>query len=164
MFDSIKVVFSNHIINVSLISWFVAQGLKVVFTLIFKQKLDLSRFWGAGGMPSSHSSFVTSIVIVSVKVYGFNSGIFGLALAFAVIVMHDAMGVRRSAGEHAKLLNKIVFFWPGAANDSNEEDEDNDEQQKPFEAKALKEFIGHTPLEVVGGSLLGILIAMIYPV
>ena len=119
------------------------------------------------GMPSAHSAFVCSITIAIAKKVGYSSPEFALALAFACVVMYDAMGVRRAAGEQAKVLNRMVLdlsnpnslFALLGSHPEKELDEDEDREQKE-----LNEFLGHTPLEVLGGALLGILIAMIVPV
>lgn len=169
---------SNYIINVGFTAFLLAQLLKTLFTLIMTKKLVLERLLGAGGMPSSHSAMTMSIAIAMALKTGFSSPEFGLALAFAVIVMYDAMGVRRAAGEQAKLLNRIVFEIPWfsfAKKRPKDEDEDrrdilakeDDEQEEeivvPLLDKELKEFLGHTPLEVLGGCLLGILVALFMP-
>lgn len=170
---------SNYIINVGFVAWMSAQILKTLFTLILTRKFVPERMVGAGGMPSSHSALTSSITIAMANKLGFASPVFGLSLAFAAIVMYDAMGVRRAAGEQAKLLNRIVFeftdfpFFPkpaAKAEDTEESAEDKDEAAaEPAEAtpllnKELKEFLGHTPLEVLGGIMLGILVAVFMPV
>ena len=132
-----------------LLSWFTAQALKVVFVLITNRKCDLQRFVGSGGMPSSHSSLVMTLVVMVARADGISSTTFALALAFAVIVMYDAMGVRRAAGEQAKTINMIVEEW---LPDSDMLMEDR-----------LKELIGHTPLQVLMGAILGIAIGLVFP-
>ena len=141
--------FSNSILMAVLLSWFTAQALKVVFVLITNRKFDLQRFEGSGGMPSSHSSLVMTLVVMVARADGISSTTFALALAFAVIVMYDAMGVRRAAGEQAKTINMIVEEW---LPDSDMLMEDR-----------LKELIGHTPLQVLMGAILGIAIGLVFP-
>lgn len=172
----IRVLTGNHIINVGVASWFSAQILKTIFTLIATKKLDLERLVGSGGMPSSHSALVISVAIGMATKMGFDSPEFGLSLAFAAVVMYDAMGVRRAAGEQAKVLNKMIFefsfFAPfkkgeedSGEDKSWEEDGEGQDSDSPALAdKGLKEVLGHTPLEVLGGCLLGILVAMFMPV
>ena len=133
-----------------LLSWFVAQALKVLFVLITNRKFDLQRFVGSGGMPSSHSSLVMTLVVMVAKTDGISSTTFAISLAFAVIVMYDAMGVRRAAGEQAKTINMIVEEW---LPDSDMLMEDR-----------LKELIGHTPFQVLMGAILGIAIGLVFPV
>ena len=141
--------FSNSILMAVLLSWFTAQALKVAFVLITNRKFDLQRFVGSGGMPSSHSSLVMTLVVMVARADGISSTTFALALAFAVIVMYDAMGVRRAAGEQAKTINMIVEEW---LPDSDMLMEDR-----------LKELIGHTPLQVLMGAILGIAIGLVFP-
>lgn len=177
-----RILTSNYIINVGFVAWFSAQILKLLFTLIFTKKIVWERMVGAGGMPSSHSALVSSISVAMVGKLGFESPVFGLTLAFAAIVMYDAMGVRRAAGEQAKVLNRIVFEFtnfplllkPQQKDDSNADDMDSDDaiyggepahaESEPLFDKELKEFLGHTPLEVLAGCLVGILVAMFMPV
>ncbi len=160
-----KYLTSNYLINVGFVAWFLAQLLKFLLTYAFTKRFVPERLVGAGGMPSSHSSLVCSMTVAAAKKLGFTSPVFAVILALAGIVMYDAMGVRRAAGEQAKVLNKMVFDFRDLNNDikklislfeqEEEEDEDN---------KKLKEYIGHTPLEVLGGALLGILVAAVMPV
>lgn len=178
----LKIITSNYIINVGFAAWTSAQVLKTLFTLVFTRKLVWERMVGSGGMPSSHSALTSSISIAMANKLGFASPVFGLSLAFAAIVMYDAMGVRRAAGEQAKVLNRIVFEFtnfpflakPRQENDTSVCDEDPDSETaagepeqvevEPLLNKELKEFLGHTPLEVLGGCLVGILVAVFMPV
>ncbi len=142
--------FSNSILMAILLSWFIAQALKVILVLITSHKFDFRRFVESGGMPSSHSSLVMTLVAMIGRVEGIQSTVFALAVAFAVIVMYDAMGVRRAAGEHAKTINMIIEEW---LPDSDVLMEDR-----------LKELIGHTPLQVLMGAILGLLIGLLFPI
>lgn len=165
----LRVLTSNYLINIGVIAWLSAQVIKTILTYISSGKVQLERMFGAGGMPSSHSALVCSITIGIVRKVGFDSPEFALALTMAAIVMYDAMGVRRAAGEHAKVINKLVFgfsFVDFKKSETHlvEEDEDPDGMFLSPDQKKLKEFLGHTPLEVLGGALLGILVAMIVPV
>jgi len=152
---------SNYILNVSLLSWAAAQLLKTLIHFLITKKFNAERLVGAGGMPSSHSALVCSLVIAMARKEGFTSPLFAMAIIFAVVVMYDAMGVRRAAGEQAKVLNKIVFNF-NKLFDSSDKDTEPDENDLP--ERELKEYLGHTPLEVLGGALLGILIAMLFEV
>ena len=149
----------NYIINVGVVAWFSAQLLKTIFTLITTHELRLERMVGAGGMPSSHSALTSSIVVAMMQLEGPASPLFGLSLAFAAVVMYDAMGVRRASGEQAKVINRIVFEFPWQ---HNKDEKDDSEGSQPF-GKELKESLGHTPFEVLGGCLLGILVALFMP-
>ena len=148
--EQIKLFFSNPILIGTLLSWFVAQGTKVLMVLLSKKKLDITRLYGAGGMPSSHSSLVSTLVILVARVDGVGATSFAIALAFAVIVMYDAAGVRRAAGEQAKRINILIEEWVNRSNGKMDE--------------KLKELLGHTPFEVIMGALLGILIGYLYPI
>ncbi len=171
----LQILFSNYLINVGVVAWFSAQLLKVIITYLTTNKLNLERFVGAGGMPSSHSALVCSIAIAMAKKVGFASPEFALALTLAAVVMYDATGVRRAAGEQAKVLNSLLekgdlqAWIKTVLKDGVEEDPfDNpalpEKDKKADVPKPLKEFLGHTPLEVLGGALLGILVAMAMPV
>ena len=153
---AISILTENYLLSVALISWLAAQICKTILDFILSGKLDLERMFGAGGMPSAHSALVCSLTIACARKYGVSSPFFAFAFVLAAIVMYDAMGVRRAAGEQAKVLNRIVDDWM-----SDEDEEDNALRQG---GKRLKEKVGHTPLEVLSGALLGILIAMIFSV
>jgi len=136
----------NKIIISCMLAWAIAQMLKILFELLFEKKFDLSRITGSGGMPSSHSSFVVALATAIGIIEGYTSSIFALSVGFAIIVMYDAAGVRRAAGKQASVLNVLI-------NNINISDEIFDEK--------LKELIGHTPVEVIAGALLGFLTAII---
>lgn len=150
----------NYVLVTGVISWCAAQVIKTILHFIHTKTFSAERLFGAGGMPSSHSAMVCSAAIAMCKQCGFNSPEFALMFIIAMIVMYDAMGVRRSAGLHAKEINKInrIFEIRGISDKGEEPAESGDKKKKE-----LKEFLGHTPLEVLGGALLGILIAMIVP-
>lgn len=158
-----QILTSNYLINVGVLSWLAAQVIKTVLTYISTGKWNIERMFGAGGMPSSHSALVCSIAIGMARKMGFESPEFALSLSLAAIVMYDAMGVRRAAGEQAKVLNKLVFGFR-FLNQADSDDENEEEPLTIQNQKKLKEFLGHTPFEVLGGAMLGILIAMLLPV
>lgn len=137
----------ESVLITSLTAWFAAQLLKVIFTLIKNKRFDFRRFVGSGGMPSSHSSFVTSLATAIGIENGFTSNEFAICVVFAAVVMYDAAGVRRAAGQQARILNQLVEKWEKS--DFSDTD------------KRLKELLGHTPKEVIAGALLGIAIALI---
>ncbi len=147
---------SNYVLITALIGWGTAQVLKTVIAAITTGKFDWSRMVGDGGMPSCHSACVCALALAVSRKLGFASPEFGIAFIFAVIVINDAMGVRRAAGEHAKVLNRMM-----EKEQQSDIDYFTDDEEDP---KELKEFLGHTPLEVLCGALLGIIIAMIVPV
>ena len=140
-------IFNNQVLITALISWFLAQLIKVILTLVTSKKIDFSRFVGSGGMPSSHSSFITALTTSIGFLNGFETPEFAICACLDLVVLYDAAGVRRSAGEQAKILNKIVSEW------GHENIKDT--------GKKLKELLGHSPLEVIAGAALGIFVAII---
>ncbi len=134
---------TNKFLLVSLSSWFVAQVLKTVIYALEHKKLDISRLFGDGGMPSGHSATVTSLAAFCGLYFGFGTIQFALSAILAIIVCHDAMGVRLETGKQAAVINEIVEAFELLAPD------------KISEAN-LKEFVGHTPIQVLAGILLGI--------
>ena len=150
----IKDLFSvNEILTVSLLGWFVAQVLKTIINFILLGKFQLERMWGDGGMPSAHSATVCAMVIATARSAGVGSSIFAVASVVAIITMHDAMGVRHETGEQAKVLNRMFTEWM---------DQGFEQFQLPH-GKKLKEMVGHTPIEVVTGAALGIVLGFAMP-
>ena len=139
----IQELFQNKIIGISILSWAVAQLIKIIIDLYTTKKIDLNLIMSSGGMPSSHSSFVTSLAISTGIIYGFNSVYFSITFCLAIVVMYDAAGVRRAAGKQAATLNNLL----------DRLDIQVDER--------LKELLGHSPVEVTAGAILGIVIAVI---
>ena len=145
---SIGEILNNHVLFVVLLGWFVAQALKIPIHRIVEHEWDFSRFHGSGGMPSSHSSMVTAGAVAVGAVEGFGSPIFALAVAFAMIVMYDAAGVRRETGTQAAVINQIL--------------KDVLINGKQISDDELKELVGHTPLEVACGAITGLIVAVTY--
>lgn len=141
----ISEIFSNKVLLISMFACFLAQLFKV-FTGDQK-KIQISRIFTSGGMPSSHSSFVTSLSTLVGMEYGFNSTEFAVVAVFSMIIMYDASGVRRAVGKQAVILNQIV---------------DDLQHKKHIEQKKLKELVGHTPVEVFFGAILGIITALVF--
>ena len=142
----------NPILTVALLAWFVAQVLKTLINFILLGKFQLERMWGDGGMPSAHSATVCAMVIATARSEGFGSAIFAVAAVVAIITMHDAMGVRRETGEQAKVLNKMIEQWI-----------DVTEKNAPFlQNMHLKEMVGHTPLQVLAGFVVGCVVGALY--
>jgi len=144
----------NYLLSISLTGWLVAQVLKTLINGLLLGKFSLERMWGSGGMPSSHSATVCSLVVAAARLYGPDSAIFGLAFIMAIIVMYDAMGVRRETGEQAKILNRMLTDWMEA-----------ESANSPFLGdKKLKEMVGHTPFEVLGGAIVGVAVGWLIPI
>ncbi len=135
----VQELFQNKIIGISILSWAVAQLIKIIIDVYTTKKIDLNLIMSSGGMPSSHSSFVTSLAASTGILYGFNSVYFSITFCLAIVVMYDAAGVRRAAGKQAATLDRL--------------DIQVDER--------LKELLGHSPVEVTAGAILGIVIAVI---
>lgn len=129
-------------------AWILAQIMKMLISTIVTKKFDIRRLLGDGGMPSGHSATVTAVAIGIGMEHGFQSTLFALASIFAVVVMRDAMGVRRETGKQAVAINKLLENMKEKNINVSSED-------------SLKEFIGHTPLEVLCGCLLGTLTAVV---
>ena len=143
----------NEILTVSLLSWFVAQVLKTIINFVLLGRFQLERMWGDGGMPSAHSATVCAMAIVTGRSAGVSSPIFAVACVVAIITMHDAMGVRHETGEQAKVLNQMIAQWI-----------DVSEKNAPFlQNMHLKEMVGHTPLQVMAGMVVGIVVGCLYP-
>jgi acid phosphatase family membrane protein YuiD len=144
----ITAIIGNRIIVTGAAAWVISQVLKTIIHLITNKRLVLERLMGDGGMPSSHSATVTSVAVASGFVCGWNSPVFAVAFFLAIIVMHDAMGVRQETGKQAKIINNMLVMF------ENMQDARLDPEQK------LKEFVGHTPMQVLAGFGLGLIVAI----
>ena len=147
--EYVNQLISNKILVGGLIGWASAQILKTIIFLLVNKKFQLERLFGDGGMPSGHSATVSAMALLTGYECGFNSALFAVATIVAIVVMHDAMGVRLETGKQAKVINEMTEFLEKLSGTdlSNEE--------------KLKEFVGHTPLQVVMGSILGIIVALV---
>ncbi len=133
----------NRIFMASICGWFVAQFLKTLIYMWFNRKFVAERMVGGGGMPSSHSATVCGLTTAAGLCYGVGSSAFAVSFILAMVVMYDAMGVRRETGKQAKLLNSILLENPLKLNGE-------------ILQEKLKEYVGHTPLQVMAGAILGI--------
>ena len=134
---------SNQFFIVGLSSWALAQVLKTVIHAAIYKKLEWERLFGDGGMPSGHSATVTSLATMSALVFGLGSFEFAIAATLAIIVCHDAMGVRRETGKQATIIIEMMELLEAMT-------------KKDLPETKLKEFVGHTPLQVIAGSIIGI--------
>lgn len=136
----------NKIFMTTISAWIIAQTIKVVIGVLRQKRFDFRWLVGTGGMPSSHAAGASCLACSIGIEYGFNSVYFALAASFAIVVMFDAQGVRRATGRQARILNKITddIYWQGRIDDGR-----------------LRELIGHTPVEVIIGFLLGVTIAFL---
>ena len=150
MLQIINQLKDNYIFMASALSWATAQVLKTIIDFLITKDFTAERLVGAGGMPSAHSAFVSSLAVSTGRFCGLNSPEFALAFGLACVVIYDAMGVRRAAGEQAKMINMLA----------DELLKNHNKDGKVV--NQLKELLGHTPLEVLAGCVLGITIAMLF--
>ncbi len=139
----------NRILWAAFIAWAVAQISKTIYELIRQRKLVVSRLVSSGGMPSSHSALVTGLATATGRIMGLNSAAFAITVVLAGIVMYDAAGVRRAVSIQARIINQMI---------------DEAFQGYPMAEKRLRELIGHTPIQVIAGGLLGIGIGLLMTV
>lgn len=143
---NLLVIFQNKVLSAVLIAWLLAQILKIPTEYLRSRRWLWAMFFAAGGMPSSHTALMVSGTLAVGLYHGFDNPIFGVAVAITMIIAHDAAGVRRQAGIQAERINLLVEeLLHGHMWNENE----------------LKELIGHTPLEVIGGIILGLLVAIV---
>ncbi len=142
------IIFGNKIFDVVFVALFTAQALKVIISLFTERRLNFRKFLDTGSMPSSHTSSVVSLATAIGIKEGIQSSLFAISVVFAVVVMYDATGVRRAAGKQASVLNRIVS---------------NIKKREGYAIieENLKELLGHTPLEVFGGAILGVIVAFL---
>ena len=145
---SIEKILLNHVVISTLIAWFVAQALKIPLYYRVEHVWDWRRFIGSGGMPSSHTSMVIALCITVGALEGFDTSVFGVCFVLATIVMYDATGVRRETGTQATVINQIL--------------KDVLINGKRISDEELKELVGHTPFEVMGGALVGAITSILY--
>ena len=139
-------VVDNRALLAAVLGWIVAQGLKVLLGVARERRFNFRWLVGTGGMPSAHSAGVSALATAVGMTSGWDSPIFALALIFALVIMFDAQGVRRASGQQAEILNAIMddVYW-----------------RRPIAGERLLRFLGHTPIEVLVGSAIGILLAMV---
>lgn len=146
MQDIFSQVIKNKILITTLSAWLIAQTIKVIFGVLQQKKFDFRWFVGTGGMPSSHVAGASCLATAVGLEYGFDSIYFAIACSFAIVVMFDAQGVRRATGKQAQILNRIMddIYWQGRIQENR-----------------LRELMGHTPVEVIIGFLLGVIVALL---
>jgi hypothetical protein len=139
-------IFHNTILISAVTAWFIAQSLKIGVNLCLLRKLNLELFFSSGGFPSSHSATVSALALGIGKYYGWDSPMFSVSAIYGMVVLYDAAGVRRAAGKQAEVLNQLV---------------ERLSQGSDLAQERLKELIGHTPFEVFGGVLVGIIVGLL---
>ncbi|MBN2754112.1 MAG: divergent PAP2 family protein [Candidatus Goldbacteria bacterium] len=145
LWDVLIVIITHKIFYTTFISWFAAQFIKFALHLILCRKINFHLLVGTGGMPSSHTATVIAVTNAVGMHSGYDSAVFMVALCYCIVVISDAMGVRRAAGKQAEVLNKMM---------------DEFGHQK-FSPNRLKELLGHTPLEAIAGILIGLFLSII---
>lgn len=139
---------TNPFLITAVSSWAIAQVLKAIINAVIQKKFSLERLLGDGGMPSGHSATVTSLAVITALTYGTGSFQFAVSAILAIVVCHDAMGVRQETGKQAVLINEIVRTFSILT-------------EKELPDVKLKEFVGHTPVQVAAGILLGVINAFV---
>ena len=147
--EFISDLLQNRVFMAAATGWLVAQVLKTIIDMCVNKSFDPERLVGSGGMPSSHSATVCALATAAGIEYGGGSFQFAISAILAIIVMYDARGVRREAGLQAQVLNEMIAFFQNMG------------KSVSYEEK-LKELVGHTPLQVTAGAILGILISVLY--
>lgn len=147
----ITLLLSNKLLLAALCGWATAQIIKTVIDLLLNKSFNPERLFGSGGMPSSHSSTVCALSTAAFIIHGGDSPYFAISAILAIIVMYDARGVRRETGTQAAVLNQIMNFLNA-----------EHPEKLLFSEENLKELIGHTPLQVFMGALLGIAVGIIF--
>lgn len=136
----------NRVLIAGIAGWATAQVVKAIIYAILNKDFSIERLFGDGGMPSGHSATVSAMAMMSFLYYGIGSYEFAISAMLAIIVMHDAMGVRLETGKQAKVINEMMELFQ------------NKDYEHAFSEENLKEFVGHTPLQVVAGCVLGLII------
>ncbi|MGV0025497.1 divergent PAP2 family protein [Phormidesmis priestleyi] len=140
-------ILDNRVLLIALVACLIAQATKLLVELVVNQKVNLKVLVESGGMPSSHAALVAALAAGVGQTSGWDSSEFAIATVFAIIVMYDAAGVRRAAGKQAQILNQMIDeFFQG---------------EHQFAEERLKELLGHTPVQVIVGSILGIAISCV---
>lgn len=142
----------NHILIVALTAWAISQICKVIINFFMNKEWSIERLWGDGGMPSGHSATVSAMAVMTGYLSGLDSIEFGLATIFAIVVMHDASGVRRETGKQAVSILQLI----AAVNDMLSD------KDKISQSEKLKVLVGHSPLQVFFGALTGVIVSTGY--
>ena len=149
MQQQLLALITNPFLITGVTSWMIAQVLKAMIHAVINKKFDMTRLFGDGGMPSGHSATVSSLAMFSALSFGLGSFEFAISAIFAIIVCHDAMGVRHETGKQAAILNEVIKTLGLITEKKIRIDE------------KLKEFVGHTPAQVFAGILVGIFNALV---
>lgn len=149
--NNFQLLFSNKLLMAALCGWASGQIIKTIIDSLVNKKVSFERLVGSGGMPSCHSATVCALATSAALLYGLDSNSFAISAILATVVMYDASGVRRETGNQAVIINQIMDFLQ------------NTNPEKPvFSEDDLKELIGHTPLQVFMGAILGIIVGFVF--
>ncbi len=148
----LKEIFTNHLLLAPISAWIVSQVFKAVINLCIYRKFSIERLFGDGGMPSTHSATVMCLSVMIGWTQGFDSAIFALSSVFAIVVMRDALGVRRETGKQAASIKELATSINKSVYSKDSE----------IKTENLKVLVGHTPLQVVFGAITGIIVAVCY--
>jgi uncharacterized protein len=140
-------ILSNPALIAALVAWALAQIIKIPLEYVQRRRWDFALLFRAGGMPSSHSALVTACAHSIGLYYGFDTPMFALSAVVAMIVIYDATGIRRQAGRHASIINAMIRDLASGHH---------------LHGEQLREVLGHTPLEALGGTLFGLLVAQLF--
>ncbi|MDO4966197.1 MAG: divergent PAP2 family protein [Lachnospiraceae bacterium] len=144
---------NNHVFITAASAWAIAQVIKTIIDFSLSGSFKPERLVGSGGMPSCHSATVCALATICLLEYGADSPFFAISAMLAIIVMYDARGVRRETGTQAVVINEIIAYLSNPA--------DPRYKDPKFSEEKLKELIGHTPLQVVFGAILGVIVAIV---
>ena len=139
-------IFKNQVLGISLVAWLLAQVVKIPIEFFQTKKWNWALLLAAGGMPSSHSALITSIVFSIGLWTGFDSALFALSFAMAMVIIYDATGIRRQAGIHASVINRMIEDLAAG---------------HPLKGEEMREILGHTPIEAIAGVGLGLVVALV---
>ena len=154
----INELLANRVLLAGITGWASAQVIKAILYAVLNKEFRLERLFGDGGMPSGHSATVSAMVMMALLHYGIGSFEFAITTMLAIIVMHDAMGVRLETGRQAEVINELTALFEEVIDEFNAEETLEKKFQKVFSEEKLKEYVGHTPIQVIAGCLLGLLV------
>lgn len=150
MKEFFTLLWSNKVLMAALAGWIIAQIFKVITYTVIYREWRWDRMWGSGGMPSCHAAMVLAMVVAALLNYGIASPYFAISFIVMIVVLHDAMNVRLETGKQAKMITAITDFIEKSTNSD------------VFPDVELKELVGHTPLQVLAGSAIGIIVGLFF--
>ena len=152
---------ANKVLIAGISGWASAQVIKAFLHAVLNREFSIERLFGDGGMPSGHSATVSAMAAMALLHYGVGSFEFAISAMLAIIVMHDAMGVRLETGKQAEVINELTNLIEEIIDDFNQEESWENKFKKVFSEDKLKEYVGHTPIQVIAGCILGIIVGCV---